>query len=96
MSGIQLDTCLQPVDMRQEILDHYFDDIICCAPCEGNSPVALLNDESNEAKCFPVLFPTGQPTYHDARNVHITLGRYLHNRLMNVDNRFARNTEFIK
>ncbi|XP_071486145.1 uncharacterized protein [Diadema antillarum] len=95
LQGTQLDTCLQKVDMRQEVLDQFFDDIICCAPCEKNSPVSLLMDESNEAKCFPVLFPTGQPTFHDTRYTEITLGRYLHNRLMHVDNRFARNTEYI-
>lgn len=26
-NGIQYDTCLQPVDIGQEVLDHYFDDI---------------------------------------------------------------------
>ena len=95
MSGMQLDTCLQPIDVGQEILDNYFDDIISCAPCEGNSPVALLNNESNEAKCFPRLFPTGQRTYHDTRNIKLTLGRYFLNRLLHVDNRFAQNTDYI-
>ena len=95
MSGIQLDTCLQPIDVGQEILDNYFDDIISCAPCEGNSPVALLNNESNEAKCFPRLFPSGQRTYHDTRNIKLTLGRYFLNRLLHVDNRFAQNTDYI-
>ncbi|XP_071944760.1 uncharacterized protein [Antedon mediterranea] len=95
LSGIQLDTCLQPTDMRQEILDHYFDDIFCCAPCEGNSPVALLNNKSLEGKCFPTLFPTGHSTFHDARNIKLTLGRYFHNKLCHVDNRFAKNTEYI-
>ncbi|XP_071476043.1 uncharacterized protein [Diadema antillarum] len=95
LQGIQLDTCLQKVDMRQEVLDQFFDDIICCAPCEKNSPVSLLMDKSNEAKCFPALFPTGQPTFHDTRFINVTLGRYLHNRLMHVDNRFAKNTEYI-
>lgn len=37
------------------------------APDEGNSPVKLLSDKSNEAKCFPVLFPIGGPTFHDER-----------------------------
>ncbi|XP_041461886.1 uncharacterized protein LOC121413199 isoform X1 [Lytechinus variegatus] len=95
LNGIHLNSCLQPADIGQEILDQYFDDIICCAPCEGKSPVSVLQDETNEAKCFPVLFPQGQPTFHDKRNEKLTLGRYLHNRLMHVDNRFAQNTDFI-
>ncbi|XP_071963919.1 uncharacterized protein [Antedon mediterranea] len=95
LCGVAFDTSLQPVDRRQNLVDEYFRDIICCAPCENNSPIALLSNENNEAKSFPVLFPTGQPTFHDTRDVKITLGRYLHNRLMHVDNRFAKNTEFI-
>ena len=55
----------------------------------------ILKDESNEAKCFPSLFPKGQPTFHDVRSENITLGRYLQNRLMHVDNRFAQNTDYI-
>lgn len=48
--GIFLDTCLQPVDSGQEILDHHFDDIFCLAPAKGNNPVQLLKDLSNEAQ----------------------------------------------
>ena len=95
LCGIQLNTCLQPANIGQDILDQCFDEILCCAPCEGNSPVSILKDESNEAKCFPSLFPKGQPTFHDGRSVKITLGRYLHNRLMHVDSRFAQNTDYI-
>ncbi|XP_070566454.1 uncharacterized protein [Ptychodera flava] len=93
--GMFVDTCLQPVDIAQEVLDQHFDKIYCVAPAEGNHPVKMLMDESNEAKCFPVLYPTGSPTFHDNREVRITLARYLHSRLMNVDSRFARNTDFI-
>ena len=63
LSGLQLDSCLQKIDIRQEILDGYFQDIISCAPCEGNSPVSLLNNEPNEGKCFPRLFPSGKGTF---------------------------------
>ncbi|XP_071965644.1 uncharacterized protein [Antedon mediterranea] len=87
LCGVTFDTSLQPVDRRQNLVDEYFNDIICCAPCENNSPIALLSNKSNEAKSFPVLFPTGQPTFHDTRDVKITLGRYFHNRLMHTDNR---------
>lgn len=49
------DTCLIPVDIGQEVLDQYFDDVVNVAPGEGNSPVKLLSDHANEAKCFLVL-----------------------------------------
>ncbi|XP_070548865.1 uncharacterized protein [Ptychodera flava] len=93
--GMFMYTCLQPVDIAQEVLDQHFDKIYCVAPAEGNNPVEMLIDESNEAKSFPVLYPSGSPTFLDNREVRITLARYLHNRLMNVDSRFARNTDFI-
>lgn len=48
-----------PVDIGQEVLHQYFDDVLNVAPAEGNNPVKLLSDHANEAKCFPVLFPQG-------------------------------------
>ncbi|XP_076872152.1 uncharacterized protein LOC143522233 [Brachyhypopomus gauderio] len=93
--GMFMDTCLQPVDVAQEILDQHFDGIISVAPAEGNNPVRLLTDESNEAKCFPVLFPKGTGTFHDNRPERLTLSRYLNTRILNADGRFAKNLDYI-
>ena len=49
------------MDIGQEALDQSFDNILNLAPAEGNNPVRLLSDDTNEAKCFPVLFPKGKP-----------------------------------
>ncbi|XP_073681626.1 uncharacterized protein [Garra rufa] len=89
------DTCLMPVDIGQEALDHYFDDILNVAPGEGNNPVKLLSDVGNEAKCFPVLFPMGCNTYHETRDQRLTLSRYFNNRILHADGRFAQNVEYI-
>ncbi|XP_042269742.1 uncharacterized protein LOC121898666 isoform X1 [Thunnus maccoyii] len=89
------DTCLMPVDIGQEMLDQYFDDILNLAPAEGNSPVKLLSDHANEAKCFPVLFPQGRNTYHESRANRLTLSRYFNNRILHADGRFAHNVEYI-
>ncbi|XP_067306866.1 uncharacterized protein [Pseudorasbora parva] len=94
-SGLLSDTCLQPVDIGSEIIDQHFQDVLNVAPAEGNSPVKLLSDKTNEAKCFPVLFPTGGPTFHDEREEKITLSRYLNARILNADGRFARSTDYI-
>ncbi|XP_076120789.1 uncharacterized protein LOC143101377 [Alosa pseudoharengus] len=94
-SGLLSDTSLQPVDLGSEIIDQNFQDILSVAPGEGNSPVRLLSDKTNEAKCFPVLFPSGGPTFHDERESKITLSRYLNTRLLNADGRFGRNTDYI-
>jgi len=93
--GLFMDSCLQPVDIAQEVLDQHFDGIMSVAPAEGNNPVRMLMDESNEAKCFPVLFPKGTGTFHDQRPEKLTLSRYLNNRILNADGRFAQNLDYI-
>ncbi|XP_065109326.2 uncharacterized protein [Paramisgurnus dabryanus] len=94
-NGLLSDTSLQPVDIGSEVIDQHFHDVLNVAPAEGNSPVRLLSDKTNESKCFPVLYPTGGPTFHDARPEKITLTRYLNARILNADGRFAQNTDFI-
>ncbi|XP_062597979.1 uncharacterized protein LOC134259411 [Saccostrea cucullata] len=95
MQEVATDTCLQPVDIAQEVLDHYFDDVYNLAPGEGQNPVRMLQEEGNEAKTFPYLFPTGKYSWNESRDVRITLSRYFNNRLMNADNRFAKDTNYI-
>ena len=94
-SGVQYDTCLQPADIGQEVLDHYFDEIYNLAPAEGMNPVKLLQEHGNEAKSFPFLFPSGRNTYDEKRRLQLSLCRYFNTRLMNADNRFARDTNYI-
>lgn len=94
-TSVILDSCLQPVDVVQEVFCHYFDDIFNLAPGEGKNPVKMLQDEGNEAKTFPCLFPSGQNSWNESRDIKITLSRYFHNRLMNADNRFAKDSNYI-
>eukprot|EP00105_Crassostrea_gigas_P043473 XP_019927621.1 PREDICTED: uncharacterized protein LOC105339877 [Crassostrea gigas] len=92
---IATDSCLQPVDIAQVVLDHYFDDIYDIAPGEGNNPIRMLQEPGNEAKTFPYLFPTGNFSWNDEREKRITLSRYFNNRLMNTDDRFAKDSSYI-
>ena len=94
-NGVQYDTCLQPADVGQEVLDHYFDEIYNLAPAEGMNPVKLLQEKGNEGKSFPVLFPSGKNTFDEKRHLKLSLARYFNLRLMNADNRFARDTNYI-
>lgn len=94
-TSVILDSCLQPVDVVQEVFCHYFDDVFNLAPDEGKNPVKLLQDEGNEAKTFPCLFPSGHNSWNESRGIKITLSRYFHNRLMNADNRFAKDSNYI-
>ena len=93
--GVQYDTCLQPADIGQEVLDHYFDEIYNLAPAEGMNPVKLLQEKGNEGKSFPVLFPSGKNTFDETRHLQLSLSRYFNTRLMNADNRFAEDTDYI-
>lgn len=52
-------TSLQPVDIAQEGLAHYFEDIYNIAPGEGNNPVRTLQEPGNKAKTLPYFFPSG-------------------------------------
>ena len=70
---IATDTCLQPVDIAQEVLDQYFDDIYNIALGEGNNPVRLLQEQGNEAKAFPHLSPSGRFSWNEVRDTRITL-----------------------
>ncbi|XP_062576240.1 uncharacterized protein LOC134238134 [Saccostrea cucullata] len=92
---VAIDTCLQPVDIAQEVLDHYFDDIYNIAPSEGKNPVRMLQEPGNEAKTFPCHFPSGKFSWNEERTTQITLSRYFNNRLMNADNRFAKDSNYI-
>ncbi|XP_065942676.1 uncharacterized protein [Magallana gigas] len=92
---IAVDTCLQPLDIAQEVLDHYFDDVFNIAPAEGNNPVRMLQEPGNEAKTFPYHFPSGNFSFDEQRDKRLTLARYFNNRLMNADNRFAKDTNYI-
>nr|XP_034322337.1 uncharacterized protein LOC117688395 [Crassostrea gigas] len=92
---VAFDTCLQPTDVAQEVLDHYFDDVYDIAPGEGKNPVRMLQEPGNEAKAFPCHFPSGRFSWNEERSEKLTLSRYFNNRLMNVDNRFARDSNYI-
>ncbi|XP_077972734.1 uncharacterized protein LOC144427420 [Styela clava] len=95
ISDATLDTCLQPVDIAQEVLDQISEDILCIAPAEGNRPISILMDDKNEAKAFPTLFPSGRGTFGAFRDEQITLSRYINCRLMSADDRFSKNVDYI-
>ncbi|XP_077976185.1 uncharacterized protein LOC120334975 [Styela clava] len=95
ISDATLDTCLQPVDIAQEVLDQISEDVLCIAPAEGNRPISILMDDKNEAKAFPTLFPSGRVTFGAFRDEQITLSRYFNCRLMSADDRFSKNVDYI-
>ncbi|VDI36704.1 Hypothetical predicted protein [Mytilus galloprovincialis] len=94
--GFPHDTCLQPVDIGQEMLDQHFDDIFCVAPGEGSTPVSMMQEQGNEAMSFPVQFPDGSfGSFDYKRHVHLTRSRYFHARLLSSDDRFSSDSSYI-
>lgn len=49
---IAIDSCLQPVDFAQEVLDHYFDYVFNIAPAEGNNPIECYKNHETKQKHF--------------------------------------------
>ena len=95
LTGVGLDTCLQPVDLRDEALANYDDMIYNVAPGENQKPVSVFREDNGEAMAFPVQFPTGQNTLKSERQVKLSPSKYFNARLLNVDTRFASDTQYI-
>ncbi|XP_073795416.1 uncharacterized protein isoform X2 [Danio rerio] len=93
--GFALDTCLQPPDFGQQLLS-YDDGIFCIAPAERNSPVSMFKIPKLESMAFPVQFPDGKNTIDEPdREKRISPSRYFNTRLFSIDNRCARDTNYI-
>ena len=92
--GFALDSCLQPTDVSEEILS-FSEGIYSVAPAERNSPVGFFKTPRLEAISFPMQFPTGQNTLDDNRLVKLSPSGYFKARLFCVDNRFARDTNYL-
>ncbi len=93
--GLALDTCLQPPDLGQQLLS-YDDGIFCIAPAAKNSPVSIFKVKNLESMSFPVQFPDGKNTFDEPdRAKHVSPSRYFNTRLFSIDNRCARDTNYI-
>ncbi|XP_062338207.1 uncharacterized protein LOC134036985 [Osmerus eperlanus] len=92
--GFALESCLQPCDVSEEILC-FSEGIYSVAPAESNSPVGFFKTPKLEAMAFPVQFPTGQNTLDEGRRIKVTPSSYFKARLFCVDDRFARDTNYL-
>ncbi|KAM9771032.1 uncharacterized protein ACBT44_004625 isoform 5-T6 [Syngnathus typhle] len=92
--GVILESCLQPNDVSEEIMS-FTQGIYCVAPAERNNPVSFFRTPKLEAMAFPVQFPTGQNTLDEDRQIKVTPSKYFKTRLCCVDERFARDTNYL-
>ncbi|RXN36616.1 replicase helicase endonuclease [Labeo rohita] len=92
--GLTLDTCMQPLDIGQDLLS-FGEGIFSIAPAQGKKPVGFFRIPKLEAMAFPVQFSTGQNTIDEAREVALSPSMYFNARLFCVDSRFAKDQSYL-
>ena len=68
---------------------------LACAPGEKHKPIPLLTDRFFEEMSFPDKFADGKNGLLAERDKNIHTKRYFNQRLLDIDGRFARSTEYL-
>ncbi|CAF1562299.1 unnamed protein product, partial [Rotaria sordida] len=91
--NIGTDSCTQPCDFNDFLV---FDkEPYVVAPAEKNKLSSLLTDKTIEALAFPHLFPDGQGSYDEEREIDLKWKEYCKARLFSSDSRFAADSSYI-
>ena len=72
-----------------------FAEIVCVAPAESQKPLFIMTDPNFEAMSNPEKFPHGTGCYSSDRPHKLTYRKYFNKRLLDVDGRFARDTDYL-
>ncbi|CAG2247064.1 unnamed protein product [Mytilus edulis] len=88
IAAYPVDTCLQPIDLGQEILDTD-GKVFCLAPGENQISKSIFKEKGIDAMAFPHLHPGGEFGYSMERQVRLTPSKYFNARLLSADTRFA-------
>ncbi|XP_071122628.1 uncharacterized protein [Mytilus edulis] len=94
IAAYPVDTCLQPIDLGQEILDTD-GKVFCLAPGENQIPKSIFKEKGIDAMAFPHLHPGGEFGYSMERQVRLTASKYFNARLLSADTRFATDSQYI-
>ena len=65
------------------------------APGEGKVPTNIIQEKNWEPKTFPGLFPDGKNSLDTERKTKLSAQSYFGQRIMNFDNRFALNAQYL-
>ena len=65
------------------------------SPGQGEKRVSVLNDEFCEEKAVPYLLPKGKFGYKAPRDIPISPARYFSQRLLNFNQYFASDADYI-
>ena len=68
---------------------------VIIAPGQEKKPVSILNDEFCEEQAFPYLLPKGKFGYKAPRDIPISPARYFNQRLLNFNQYFASDADYI-
>ena len=68
---------------------------ITIAPGEGKKPMSILTDKHCEELAYPYLFPTGKFGYKVKRVVALSATKYFNQRLLNYQQTFASDADYI-
>ena len=90
LGGIAFDSCVQPKDISAE--SNLF---MSYAPGENKRPKAFREDDNSEELSFPQLFPSGKFGLSMKRAKKLSMKKYFQTRILNCDNRFAKNTDYL-
>ena len=72
-----------------------FAEVVCLAPGEGQRPLYIMTDTTFETMSNPDKFPFGAGSFSDERPRKISYQKYFNQRLLNVDGRFASDTDYL-
>ncbi len=70
-------------------------EIVCLAPGEGQKPLQIMTDTNFEAMSNPEKFPYGTGCFSNEKPCKLSYQKYFNQRLLNVDGRFASDTDYL-
>ena len=72
-----------------------FAEVVCLAPAEGQKPLSIMIDSTFEAMSNPDKFPTGDGCFYAERPSKLTYRKYFNQRLLDADDRFAKDIDYL-
>ena len=91
LRGLPYDSFLQ----REDTVDATTNNVFTVAPGEGQKPINILSDQYFEEMCNPTKYPTGRYGLITERKPRLTVRKYFNQRLLDADERFARDIEYL-
>ena len=92
-AGLPVESCFQPVDIGQDVLDS--SKTLCIAPAENQTPQNIFTEDGAEAMAFPNLLPDGHFGLFESREIKLSPSKYFNARLLSADRRFSSSKEYI-